>query len=163
MKMSSNPWIAGFLSWLLPFVISCAFFMPDETGQVKLMIPQPLFKSLMVVIGSSTGTWLLLRVLRGGVGRSASSGFFLGVCKLNSSPRLVSGLLCHFFLLDQTVFFSLDDFELGFGRRRTGSHVWHDPRTLRHRHWTSLLHDACVGFWIGRRFSAVRRQLLIFF
>ena len=50
----------GFLSWLLPFAVSVVFFGPG--GQ--LWLPQPLFKSLMVVIGGGIGLWLLLAAFR---------------------------------------------------------------------------------------------------
>ena len=50
----------GFLSWLVPFVVSFLFF--DRTGQ--LLIDRPLFKSIMVVVGGGIGTWLLAVAFR---------------------------------------------------------------------------------------------------
>lgn len=49
----------GFASWLIPFVGSFAFFGPQG-----LMVPVPLFKSIMVVLFGGTGTWLLVRAFR---------------------------------------------------------------------------------------------------
>ncbi|MBI3352759.1 MAG: hypothetical protein HY036_09290 [Nitrospirae bacterium] len=46
----------GFLTWLVPFVVSFFFFMPDHT----LAIDEGLFKSIMIVIGSLTGAVLLV-------------------------------------------------------------------------------------------------------
>ena len=53
-------WLFGLLSWLIPFIVSLAFF--DSSGQVT--IAQPLFKSLMVVIGGGVGAALLVWVFR---------------------------------------------------------------------------------------------------
>ena len=50
----------GLASWLIPFVISAPFF--DRTGQ--LLVAQPLFKSIMVVVGGASGTWLLVLAFR---------------------------------------------------------------------------------------------------
>ncbi|MGA2792125.1 MAG: hypothetical protein ABSE69_01110 [Roseiarcus sp.] len=52
--------ILGFLSWLVPFVVS--FLFVDQTGQ--FLIPQPLFKSLMVVVFGGFGTALLVIAFR---------------------------------------------------------------------------------------------------
>ena len=52
--------LLGFISWLVPFVVS--FLFVDRHGQ--FLIPQPLFKSLMVVIFGGFGTWLLLVAFR---------------------------------------------------------------------------------------------------
>lgn len=46
----------GVLSWALPFAASIAFF--DSSG--ALLLAQPLFKSLMVLIGGGSGLLLLL-------------------------------------------------------------------------------------------------------
>ena len=45
----------GFLSWFIPFIFSCMFFIPEG----KLMISQELFKSIMIVTGILTGCVLL--------------------------------------------------------------------------------------------------------
>lgn len=51
----------GVASWAVPMAAAFAFF--DRSG--ALAVPQPLFKSAMVVIGSTSGGLLLLRALDG--------------------------------------------------------------------------------------------------
>jgi hypothetical protein len=63
----------GFVSWLVPFVIS--FMFVDRTGQ--FLIPQPLFKSLMVVVFGGFGSALLVVAFRRIV-PSTRSGIALG-------------------------------------------------------------------------------------
>jgi hypothetical protein len=62
----------GVASWAIPMAAAFAFF--DRTG--ALAVPQPLFKSAMVVIGSTSGSLLLLRALDGGA--TAAGGAALG-------------------------------------------------------------------------------------
>jgi hypothetical protein len=52
--------VAGLLSWLVPFLASFPFFSPDQ----GLLVPLPLFKSLMVVIGSGVGLALFVWIFR---------------------------------------------------------------------------------------------------
>jgi hypothetical protein len=52
--------ILGFISWLIPFAVSFMFF--DPSGQ--LLIPQPLFKSIMVVVSGALGAYLLVLAFR---------------------------------------------------------------------------------------------------
>eukprot|EP00047_Mylnosiga_fluctuans_P023633 m.142625 g.142625 ORF g.142625 m.142625 type:complete len:93 (+) comp9651_c0_seq2:3228-3506(+) len=52
--------LLGGVSWVVPFVAAALFF--NEQGQ--LMIPEPLFKSIMVVVFGGLGSWLLLKALR---------------------------------------------------------------------------------------------------
>lgn len=65
--------LLGIASWLVPFAVSIVFF--DQSGQ--LTIPQPLFKSIMVVVGGGVGTWLLLQAFSQ-FKPSARSGFLIG-------------------------------------------------------------------------------------
>jgi hypothetical protein len=63
----------GVLSWCIPFAVSFAFV--DAQGQLAL--PQPLFKSLMVVISGAVGAGLLVlafRRLAPTVGHAAALG-----------------------------------------------------------------------------------------
>ena len=53
-------WLLGLASWAIPFVLAFLFF--DQSGQ--LAIAQPLFKSLMVLIGGGTGVALLVAAFR---------------------------------------------------------------------------------------------------
>jgi hypothetical protein len=52
--------LLGSISWLVPFVVS--FLFVDRNGE--FLIPQPLFKSLMIVIFGGFGTWLLVVAFR---------------------------------------------------------------------------------------------------
>jgi hypothetical protein len=65
--------VLGCVSWLIPFVASFLFF--DRTGQ--LLIPQPLFKSMMVVVVGGIGVALLVSAFRR-VPPSLHSGLALG-------------------------------------------------------------------------------------
>lgn len=65
--------VLGFVSWLVPFVVS--FLFVDRTGQ--FLISQPLFKSLMVVVFGGLGTALLVVAFHR-IEPSTSSGFALG-------------------------------------------------------------------------------------
>jgi hypothetical protein len=65
--------LLGFLSWLVPFVVSFLFF--DRAGQ--LLVPQPLFKSAMVVIFGGLGVGLLVVAFRR-IPPSPRSGLALG-------------------------------------------------------------------------------------
>lgn len=47
----------GFLTWIIPFVISFCFY--NRHGE--LSIPYDLFKSIMIVVGSFTGCYFLFR------------------------------------------------------------------------------------------------------
>jgi hypothetical protein len=67
-------WLYGILSWLIPFGASFLFF--DPSGGVA--IPQPLFKSSMVVIGGATGAGLLVLVFRKAP-PSVASGLVIGL------------------------------------------------------------------------------------
>jgi uncharacterized membrane protein YpjA len=50
----------GFLTWLIPFAVSVPLMGRD--GQP--ILPTDVFKSLMIVVGSAVGAWLLVRVFR---------------------------------------------------------------------------------------------------
>ena len=66
--------LLAFLSWLIPFAASFAFFGPGGV----LWMPFTLFKSLMVVVGGAAGLWLMLRALRGGP-PSAHAGLWIAL------------------------------------------------------------------------------------
>jgi hypothetical protein len=88
----------GVFSWLIPFLASFPFF--DQTGQ--LLVPQPLFKSLMVVVGSGVGVVLLAWAFRW-VRPNLTSGLLLGVY------WLVINLV-----LDVAVLVPMSGMEIGF-------------------------------------------------
>lgn len=64
----------GLVSWLLPFAAS--FLFVDRHGQ--FVIPQPLFKSLMVVLAGGVCSYLLLRAFRDFT-PTARTGLLLGL------------------------------------------------------------------------------------
>lgn len=66
--------LLGLASWAVPFLAAFAFF--DRTGQ--LAIAQPLFKSLMVVIGGGVGVGLLVLAFRR-VPKTLIAGLLLGL------------------------------------------------------------------------------------
>ncbi len=66
-------WFFGLLSWLIPFISAFAFF--NASGE--LAIAEPLFKSLMVVIGGGVGTALLVLTFRR-IDASLASGLVIG-------------------------------------------------------------------------------------
>jgi hypothetical protein len=65
--------VLGFVSWLVPFVVS--FLFVDRTGQ--FLIPQPLFKSVMVVVFGGLGVALLIVAFQR-IRPSLRSGLALG-------------------------------------------------------------------------------------
>jgi len=50
----------GFLSWLIPFAVSFLFYKPG--GQ--LIVPYATFKSMIMIIGTISGCYLLFRYFR---------------------------------------------------------------------------------------------------
>lgn len=58
--LNARTLLLGFASWAAPFAASFLFFGPHGA----LLIPQPLFKSLMILIGGACGAFLLLRAFR---------------------------------------------------------------------------------------------------
>lgn len=65
--------VLGLVTWAVPFVVSFLFF--DRTGQ--LLVPQPLFKSAMVVAFGGVGVVLLVVAFRN-VRPTPQSGLLLG-------------------------------------------------------------------------------------
>jgi hypothetical protein len=66
--------VAGVLSWAIPFLAAFPFFSP--TG--GLIVPQPLFKSIMVVVGTIVGVVLLVWMFRR-LQASLASGIVMGL------------------------------------------------------------------------------------
>lgn len=52
--------LLGFLSWLIPFVISFLFFKPGG----EMLVPYPTFKSTIMVVGTISGCYLLYRYFK---------------------------------------------------------------------------------------------------
>jgi len=78
----------GVLSWLVPFAVS--FLFVDRTGQ--FVIPQPLFKSIMVVVFGGFGVALLVVAFRR-VEPSLRSGLALGLSWLTINLALDLAIL----------------------------------------------------------------------
>lgn len=57
MKKNLKIILFGFLAWLIPFVASIFFY----TKEGELIINMDLFKSIMVVVGMLSGTYLLVK------------------------------------------------------------------------------------------------------
>ncbi|PJZ46859.1 hypothetical protein [Leptospira brenneri] len=65
----------GFLSWFLPFVISIFFFSKEGTLQIDLF----LFKTIMVVVGSLSGCFLLYKYFLHIDSQFFKEGFIVGL------------------------------------------------------------------------------------
>ncbi len=64
----------GCIVWLIPFLLAIPFYSPDGT----LVLDEPIFKSIMIVVGSLTGAYLLVRYYRNISGDYIREGFFIG-------------------------------------------------------------------------------------
>ncbi|MGE0590663.1 MAG: hypothetical protein AB7O48_18930 [Cyclobacteriaceae bacterium] len=51
----------GFLTWLIPFIVSFGFY--DRSG--SLATSEDLFKSVMIVVSSVVGGWVLFSLFKG--------------------------------------------------------------------------------------------------
>jgi hypothetical protein len=65
----------GFLSWLIPFVASV--FFVDQSG--NYLVPEALFKSVMVVSGVLTGTYLAVRYFKKVKADYVREGWLIGL------------------------------------------------------------------------------------
>jgi len=74
-KKISRMMFFGFLIWFITFVISFFFYSKDKT----LLIPLPLFKSLMIVIGSGTGAFFITHYFLSVKKRFFTNGIIIGV------------------------------------------------------------------------------------
>lgn len=59
-KLVTKNILLGFLSWLIPFAVSFLFYKPDG----ELIIPYSTFKSTIMVVGTLSGCYLLLRYFK---------------------------------------------------------------------------------------------------
>ena len=57
---TSRSILLGIASWIAPFLAAVPFYGP----QGQLAVPEPLFKSLMVVVGGAFGAWFLVLAFR---------------------------------------------------------------------------------------------------
>jgi hypothetical protein len=52
--------LLGFLSWLIPFAVSFLFYKPGG----ELTVPYATFKSVIIIVGTVTGCYLLFRYFK---------------------------------------------------------------------------------------------------
>lgn len=76
-KVITGNLLLGLLSWLIPFTVSLLFF---RRGQ--LTVSHAMFKSLMMIVGTTSGCYLLLRYFRLIDGRYFTNGIVVGICWL---------------------------------------------------------------------------------
>lgn len=67
--------LLGFISWLIPFVFSFLFYTPEG----ELTVPYDLFKSIMIVIASITGCYLLFLYFKFVESNFIKKGVIVGV------------------------------------------------------------------------------------
>lgn len=65
----------GFLSWLIPFAVSFLFYRPGG----ELVVPYAVFKSIIMVVGTITGCYLLFRYFRLLDGDFIRNGVIVGI------------------------------------------------------------------------------------
>lgn len=77
--MKKNPIVKnlffGLLSWLIPFAASFLFFKPGG----ELVVPYATFKSTIMVVGTITGCFLLLRYFKFVERNFVTNGIIVGV------------------------------------------------------------------------------------
>jgi len=59
-KLTIKNILLGFLSWLIPFAVSFLFYKPGG----ELMVPYAIFKSVILVVGTISGCYLLYRYFK---------------------------------------------------------------------------------------------------
>ena len=59
-KLVTKNILFGFLSWLIPFAVSFLFYKPGG----ELIVPYNTFKSTIMVVGTLSGCYLLLRYFK---------------------------------------------------------------------------------------------------
>ena len=59
-KLVTKNILFGFLSWLIPFTVSFLFYKPGG----ELIVPYSTFKSTIMVVGTLSGCYLLLRYFK---------------------------------------------------------------------------------------------------
>lgn len=75
MKSYKKAFGLGFLTWLVPFVVSFAFYKPDGTLSVDIF----LFKSIMIVVASVFGSFALVKYFKSVNEQFVKEGVLLGV------------------------------------------------------------------------------------
>lgn len=65
----------GILTWIIPFVVSFFFY----TKEGKIVIDLMLFKSIMIVVGSLTGAFFLIKYFEKIKGNYLTEGIIVGI------------------------------------------------------------------------------------
>lgn len=68
----------GFLTWLVPFVVSFGFYTPGG----ELRTSQDFFKSMMIIVSTGTGCYLLYHYFKGCRQSYQAAGILSGICWL---------------------------------------------------------------------------------
>lgn len=95
-----NVWL-GFVSWLIPFAI--AFFCYSSDG--KLIMEQSTFKSLMVISGAVSASYLLYHFFKVVNSRFILSGFVVGLSWFGINILLDSLILIPIMKISFTTYF----------------------------------------------------------
>ena len=66
----------GFLSWLIPFAVSFLFYKPEG----DLVVPYSTFKSVIMIVGTISGCYLLFRYFRLVDSNFILNGVIAGLC-----------------------------------------------------------------------------------
>lgn len=74
-KLIAKNLFLGFLSWLIPFVVSFLFFKPGG----ELAVPYATFKSGIMVVGIISGCYLLMRYFKFVDSEFIRNGIIVGV------------------------------------------------------------------------------------
>lgn len=74
-KLIAKNLFFGFLSWLIPFVVSFLFFTPGG----ELAVPSATFKSTIMVVGTISGCYLLFRYFKFVDSEFVRNGIIVGV------------------------------------------------------------------------------------
>lgn len=78
MKKLLKVGLLGFLTWLIPFVVSCFFYSRDGVPLFDIF----LIKTIMIVLFSILGALLLIRYFKGITGDYLKEGIIVGVAWL---------------------------------------------------------------------------------
>jgi hypothetical protein len=74
-KTAVKLFLFGFLSWLIPFAVSFLFYTPGG----ELIVPYATFKSIIMLVGVISGTYLLLQFFRLVDKDFIKNGFIVGL------------------------------------------------------------------------------------
>jgi hypothetical protein len=75
MNSYKKAFLFGFLTWLVPFVAAFAFYKPDGTLSIDIF----LFKSIMIIVASSFGSFALVKYFKSVTKEFVKEGVLVGV------------------------------------------------------------------------------------